>query len=174
MYVKERLRVYATWLVGVLIGLAGFLIIILSVAKVNYLAYGWQWIPRFLEVIFPYSILNWVWPWLPSELLSVQIILGIFLVLISLGFTSYAFYINSIIRDAERNTRVTRMMDRKPQYRQSIEGINAGHDITITQIANEKLDAWTDSFWKGPLGALIIAVVAIIIGAVITKFTGLM
>ena len=162
------------WLVGVLIGLAGFLIIILSVAKMNYLAYRWQWIPRLLEAIFPYSILNWIWPWLPSELLSVQIILGIFLVLISLVFTSYAFYINSIIRDAERNTRVTRMMDRKPQYRQSIEGIHAGRDITITQIANEaKLDAWTDSFWKGPLGALIIAAAAIIIGAAITKFTGL-
>jgi hypothetical protein len=45
MYVRERLRVYATWLVGFLIGLAGFLIIILSTAKVNYLMYGWQY-PR--------------------------------------------------------------------------------------------------------------------------------
>jgi hypothetical protein len=174
MYVGERLRVYATWLVGFLIGLAGFLIIILSVANVNYLAYDWQWIPRLLRAIFPYSILDWISPWLPSELLSVQVILGIVLVLIGVGFTSYAFYINSIIREAERNTRVMHMMDRKTLYRQSVEGINAGRDITITQIANEAtLDAWTHSFWKGPLGALIIAAAAIIIGAVITKFTGL-
>jgi hypothetical protein len=174
MYVRERLRVYATWLVGFLIGLAGFLIIILSAAKVHYLVYGWQWIPRLLAAILPYSTLAWIWPWLPSTLLSVQVILGIFLVLISVGFTSYAFYINSIIRDAERSTRVMSLMERQPRYRQSVEGITAGRDVTITQIANAaKLDAWTDSFWKGPLGALIIAVAAIIIGAVFTNFTGL-
>jgi hypothetical protein len=126
MYVGERLRVYATWLVGVLIGLAGFLIIILSVAKVDYSAYGWQWIPRLLTAIFPYSMLEWIWPWLRNELLSVQVILGVVLGLISVGFTSYAFYINSIIREAEKNTRVMRMMDRQAQYGQSVGGITAG------------------------------------------------
>jgi hypothetical protein len=170
MYVRERLRVYATWLVGVVIGLTGLLIIILSVLNVNYLTYRWQWIPRLLRAIFPDSILDW----LPSELLSVPIILGIVFMVISVGFTRYAFYINSIIREAEKSIRVRGYMGRKPQYRQSAEGLHAGRDIANTQIANEAtLDEWTHSFWKGPLGALLIAVAAIIIGAVITKFAGL-
>jgi hypothetical protein len=172
MYVRGRLRVYATWLVGALIGLTGVLIIILSAAKVLYLTYGWQWMPRVLSAIFPYPI--WMSPWLPSELLSVQLILGVVLEIIGIGFARYAFYINSIIRKAERNIRVRRYMDRKPQYSQSVEGLEAGRDITITQIANEAtLDAWTHNFRKGPLGALIIAAAAIVIGAVITNFTGL-
>jgi hypothetical protein len=174
MYVGERLRVYATWLVGFLIWLVGSFIIILSAAKANYVTNESQWLLALLEAIFPYSILNWMWPWFPRELLSVQLILGIFLVIISIGFTSYAFYMNSIIREAERNTNVMRLMDRQPQYRQSVAGINAGRDVTITQMANAaKLGAWTHSFWMGPFGALIVAVAAIIIGAVVTKFTGL-
>jgi hypothetical protein len=68
-------------------------------------------------------------------------------------------------------------MDRRrnTKYRQSVEQINAGRDVTITQIAsaNHKLEEWTHSFWKGPLGALIITVIAIIIAAVFTKLTGL-
>ena len=174
MYVRGRLRVYATWLVSALIGLTGVLIIILSAANVLYLTYGWQWIPRLLSAIFPYTIREWMSPWLPSELLSVQLILGVVFEIIGIGFARHAFYINSIIREAERNIRVRRYMDRKPQYSQSVEGLHAGRDITITQIANEAtLDAWTHSFWKGPLGALITAAAAIIIGAVITNFTGL-
>lgn len=176
MYVRERLRVYTTWLVGFLIWLAGSLIIILSAAKVNYLAYRWAWIPRLLAAIFPYSILDWIWPWLPSELLSVQFILGIFLVLISVVFTSYAFKINSIIREAERQFRVASMVDRRSSatYRQSVDRIHAGRDVTVTQIANaHKLDEWTHSLWRGPFGAIILTVVAIIIAAVFTKLTGL-
>jgi hypothetical protein len=87
MYVGERLRVYATWLVGFLIWLVGSFIIILSAAKANYVTNESQWLLALLEAIFPYSILNWMWPWFPRELLSVQLILGIFLVIISIGFT---------------------------------------------------------------------------------------
>jgi len=166
MYVRGRLRVYATWLVSALIGLTGVLIIILSAANVLYLTYGWQWIPRLLSAIFPYTIREWMSPWLPSELLSVQLILGVVLEIIGIVFARYAFYINSIIREAEKNIRVRRYMDRQTQYSPSAE--------ELPQISNEAtLDAWTQSFWKGPLGALIIAVAAIIIGAVVTKFTGL-
>ena len=167
MYVRERLRVYATWLVGALIGLTGILIIVLSVANVLYLTNGWQWIPRQLSGIFPYANTEvGLSPWLPSELLSVQLILGVVLEIIGIVFARYAFYINSIIREAEKNIRVRRYMDRQTQYSPSAE--------ELPQISNEAtLDAWTQSFWKGPLGALIIAVAAIIIGAVVTKFTGL-
>jgi hypothetical protein len=45
MYVKERLRVYATWLVGAFILLSGSIILILSVAKVNYYADS-RWLAR--------------------------------------------------------------------------------------------------------------------------------
>jgi hypothetical protein len=83
----------------------------------------------------------------------------------------------SIIREAERSDMVARAQDRRrgPRYRQSVERVNAGRDVTITQIANanHKLEEWTHSFWKGPLGALLLTVVAIIIAAVFTKFTGL-
>ena len=107
-----------------------------------------------------------------------QFILGICLFVIAAGFTSYSFYMNSIIREAERNTRVTRMMDRRrntsnTSYTQSVEGVAAGRDVAITLIANDKLEEWTHSFWRGPLGALIVAVGATIIAAVFMKFTGL-
>ena len=92
MYVKERLRVYATWLVGVLIGLTGLLIIIMSIAKVNYTETGSRWLIDLLGAIFSYQALNWIWPWLPNTLLSVQIIIGgLCPFIISLIFTRYGF-----------------------------------------------------------------------------------
>jgi len=105
----------------------------------------------------------------------VQFILGICLFVIAAGFTSYSFYMHSIIREAARNTRVTRMMDRRrnTSYSQSVEGFAAGRDVVITLIAHDKLEEWTHSFWRGPLGALIVAVGATIIAAVFMKFTGL-
>jgi hypothetical protein len=164
-------------LVGVLIGLTGFLIIILSNVKVLYLETGSRWAIDGLATIFSYSFINWIFPWLPNKLLSVGFILGgIFPVVVSLIFTSYAFYINSIIRDAARQSRVARMVDSRSNtnYRQSVERIHAGGNVTVTQIANaHKLEEWTNSLWKGPFGALILTVVAIIIAAVFTKLTGL-
>ena len=84
---------------------------------------------------------------------------------------------NYIISETERSDRVARVLGRRhvTKSRQSAEQINAGRDITITQIQNadHKLEEWMHSFWKGPIGALILAVVAIIIAAVFTKFTGL-
>jgi hypothetical protein len=162
---------------GVLIGLTGFLIIILSVAKENYNS-GSRWLADILGAIVSYSILKRIWPWLPNKLLSLETIIGgMCPVVISLIFTSYAFYMYSIIREAERSDMVARAQDRRrgPRYRQSVERVNAGRDVTITQIANanHKLEEWTHSFWKGPLGALLLTVVAIVIAAVFTKFTGL-
>ena len=81
-----------------------------------------------------------------------QVIVGIVLMVIGIVFARYAFYVNSIIREAEKNIRVRRFMGRRLQYSQSVEGLHAGRDITITQIANEAtLDAWTHSFWRGRL-----------------------
>src|SRR5262245_33963275 len=92
MYVKERLRVYTTWLVGVLIGLTGLLIIIMSIAKVNYTETGSRWLIDLLAAIFSYPALNWIWPWLPDKLLSVQIIIGgLCPFIISLIFTGKAY-----------------------------------------------------------------------------------
>jgi hypothetical protein len=94
MYVQERLRVGATWLVAVLIGLTGLVIIILSLAKADYYRTGSQWLIDFLAQYLPLLMNDWTWSWLPNELLSVQIFRGICLFLISVSFTSYAFYID--------------------------------------------------------------------------------
>jgi hypothetical protein len=179
MYLKERVRVYQTYVVGVIIGLTGTSLMVMSFAKA---AGPNNFLYRLLSYYFP--PFEWVWFWLPDvgtspgdTLLAVPTLLGLILMLIAGGFTRYAIYFHSIISEAARATRVAGLVGGRSRasYQQSVSRVSAGGDVTITQIAdaNHKLDEWTHSFWKGPVGALVLSVAATIIAAVVMKLAGL-
>jgi hypothetical protein len=180
MYVRERIRVYLTYTAGVLIGLSGLAIVVMALGKISYNDPFLGWIGALLYYHFP--PFHWAWPWLPDVgatpgmmLLNVPTLLGMFLFLVGGFSSSNALKNHSIINEAARAAVVAGLLGGRSgiSYKQSAEQISAGRDITILQIADRKLDDWTHNFWKGPAGALVLAVAASIIAAILTKLTGL-
>jgi hypothetical protein len=110
-------------------------------------------------------------------LLNVPTLLGMLLIFIGCSFTRYAINSRSIINEAARASIVAGLIDRgtSTRYNQSFKNVSAGRDLTIMAIqdANRKLDDWSRNFWKGPGGALVLSVAAIIIAAASTKLLGL-
>lgn len=176
MYVRERMRVVQIWVVGAVIFLTALTFIATTAVKSD--VFG-TWLAGRLPFFSPF---RWFWPWLPqvardSFLLSVPFILAICLMIIGGFFITSAFNHYSVIKEAERKSRIAGLVDRRggPRIRQSVGPINAGGDVNLQQIAeaDSKLHEWDNSFWKGPLGAIAIAVIAIIVAQIFTSVTGL-
>jgi hypothetical protein len=195
MYAKEKFRVYATYCVSVFVGMSGFSLVVLSLLKVFYKEYPNDPFRVLLSNITKSTYNNFppyrlIWSVLPTAspfenplgfLFNGVVLLGLVLFIVCAIFANRALHFNTIINDATRIARLnglTRNLE-GPRYEQSTGPINAGGNVNIRQeiqqvkAANRELEEWDQSIWKGPIGGVLISLIATIAAAVITRITGL-
>lgn len=176
MYLRYKTHAYLTALAGGAVSLIGATWIVMAGLKVWSERPSLNGIARFFwERFGPFS---WFWDYMPgvnSRAEAYEVFLHpstiIALIIICVGI----WYVGSAIRDveligeAERQSRIQRY--KGCSSNQSVRGVTAGGDVTIHQTIG-RVGARQSSFWSGPIGVLVVTILAIVIGSFLTLWLG--
>jgi hypothetical protein len=183
--VRDRLRVFTLVLLGIVVGLPGCLLLLLSAVRLAYASPLLQ--PAIGFAYWHAPPLQAMWPYLPGRpgwlaiLTNAPVMLGVLLVVIGGWIINYARVYHADVAAVEETLRRAQLEDRKGggNRRQSIGDIFAGERATVNveqrmvEAARHKRHDLDNGFWEKPLWAVATGAVAIILAAIIMNYVGI-